>query len=170
MNDVRMGTAPAAARPLPAAPDRSGEAAGLALRRAASALPADAVALIARRPEARPLMQGRRAGGWVLRFPPRWPAGREPLMGWWGGGDPLQGLELRFPSRHAAEAFARREGIRFEVAEPPMAAPDLRRAASLPAIPEPPADPALCWAWDGRVAEAPWPAARRGRQELALAA
>ncbi|WP_158295614.1 hypothetical protein [Crenalkalicoccus roseus] len=68
MNDVRMGTAPAASRPLPVVPDRPGEAAGLALRRAASALPADAVALIARHPEARPLMQGRRAGGGCCAF------------------------------------------------------------------------------------------------------
>jgi hypothetical protein len=62
---------------------------------------------------------GLRDEEWVLRFPPRWRGRMAPLTGWWGGGDPLERLTLRFPTRRVAEDYARREGIRLEVSEDP---------------------------------------------------
>jgi hypothetical protein len=39
-------------------------------------------------------------------------------MGWIGGADPLSHVRLRFPNREAAIAYARRQGLAFEVREP----------------------------------------------------
>ena len=120
-----------------------------------SSLPAHAVARLVRHSGPPGAMGRRRAGEWVLTFPPRWRGRIDPLTGWWGGGDPLASLALRFPTRQAAEAYARREGLALEICEPqahgPVSgAPDADAALRT----EAPADPALCWAWDGRSAAA----------------
>jgi hypothetical protein len=54
---------------------------------------------------------------WVLEFEPRSPEFIEPLMGWTGGTDPLRHVRLRFSTREAAVAYARREGLSFTVHE-----------------------------------------------------
>src|SRR5919202_1266086 len=55
---------------------------------------------------------------WRLRFEPRTPPVLDPLMGWCGGADPLpQQVELRFPSKVAAIAYAHRQGLCFTVSE-----------------------------------------------------
>ena len=42
----------------------------------------------------------------------------DPLCGWIGSDDTEQQVQLRFPSKEAAIAYARRQGIEFRVHEP----------------------------------------------------
>lgn len=80
-----------------------------------SALPPDALAIVEPVPVA--INQGgrRQRGKWRLRFAARARPFVDPLTGWTGGCDPLAHLELRFPSREAAELYCRRQQLRFEV-------------------------------------------------------
>jgi hypothetical protein len=66
------------------------------------------------------VMQAGRRGvaEWVLEFEPRARPFVEPLMGWTGGSDPLAHVRLRFPNRDAAVAYARRQGLAYEIREP----------------------------------------------------
>jgi hypothetical protein len=52
---------------------------------------------------------------WKLRFERRTPPFIEPLMGWTGGDDPLTQVELIFPTRESAVAYAERQGFTFIV-------------------------------------------------------
>ncbi len=70
---------------------------------------------------------------WVLEFVPRSAQFIEPLMGWTGGADPLRQVRLRFPSRDAAIAYARRQGLTYEVQEPSYDAPEAS-AGSFPRV------------------------------------
>ncbi|WP_424140700.1 NADH dehydrogenase ubiquinone Fe-S protein 4 [Roseomonas chloroacetimidivorans] len=82
------------------------------------AFPSDAHAII-RCPGPSVVSSGRaRARQWVLEFAPRSAPFIEPLMGWVGGTDPLRHVQLRFPSREAAIAYAEREGLPYVVQEP----------------------------------------------------
>lgn len=87
-------------------------------RRAQSALPADAVAII--EAPSRPVTQSgaARLREWRLRFQPRHPPFVDPLTGWTGSEDPLAHVAIRFPSREAAVGFAKRHGLAFQVREP----------------------------------------------------
>ena len=69
-----------------------------------SALPEDARAVLEPLPTA--TNQGGRArkGQWRLSFPQRKKPFVDWLMGWTGGEDPLVQVDLRFPTREAAEA------------------------------------------------------------------
>jgi hypothetical protein len=113
--------------------------------------PPDARAVI-HRPSRSAMTAGRaNACRWVLEFEPRSPQFIEPLMGWTGGTDPLRHLRLHFPTREAAIAYARREGLSFTVHEPDEPRPALCAAAGRPGAPEtvlPHADPVLCLGWD----------------------
>lgn len=85
---------------------------------APQAFPPDARAII-RCPGPSVLSSGKaRARQWVLEFEPRSAPFVEPLMGWTGGADPLRHVQLRFPSREAAVAYAEREGLSYVVQEP----------------------------------------------------
>ena len=55
---------------------------------------------------------------WVLEIEPRGRKEPDPLIGWVGGGDTAEQVRLRFPSKEAAIAHARRKGIPYEVHEP----------------------------------------------------
>jgi len=77
----------------------------------ASAFPRDAQALIEPAPGAVYQRGKARAGQWRIRFLPRWAPVAEPLMGWSGGGDPLEQIELRFPDPQAAVAYCKRQGL-----------------------------------------------------------
>jgi hypothetical protein len=72
---------------------------------------------------------------WVLRFDRRTPPIIEPLMGWTGGDDTLIQVELTFPTREAAVAYAERQGLTFVIEGHDSAAraPD-RRATSKPSV------------------------------------
>lgn len=52
---------------------------------------------------------------WVLEFIPSEAEHLDPLMGWPGSGDTRQEVSLRFSTREAAEAYARRHSIDYEV-------------------------------------------------------
>jgi ETC complex I subunit conserved region len=55
---------------------------------------------------------------WVLEMEPRSPKEADPLCGWIGSDDTEQQVQLRFPSKAAAIAYARRQGIDYRVYEP----------------------------------------------------
>ena len=90
----------------------------------------------------------------MLEFEPRAPEFIEPLMGWTGGTDPLRQGQLRFPSREAAIAYARREGLPYTVYEPQVPRPSQCRAVVTAPEAAPTdtalqgADPLFCFAWD----------------------
>ena len=67
---------------------------------------------------------------WVLRFERRSPQFVEPLMGWTGGEDMLTQVELSFPTREAAVAYAERQGLSYTVREPAAAHHIHKRAKS----------------------------------------
>jgi hypothetical protein len=83
-----------------------------------SIFPDDAAAIIYR--PARSAMTSGKANTrhWKLRFDRRTPPFIEPLMGWTGGDDPLAPVELTFPTRDAAVAYAKRQGLTFIVQGP----------------------------------------------------
>ena len=55
---------------------------------------------------------------WVLEYAPEEPRAVDPLMGWTSSGDMKQQIRMTFGSEEEAVAYARREGIAFELAEP----------------------------------------------------
>jgi hypothetical protein len=52
---------------------------------------------------------------WVLEYAPSAPLRLDPLTGWPGSGDTLNQVQLRFPTREAAVAYAEARGLRYEV-------------------------------------------------------
>lgn len=58
---------------------------------------------------------------WTLEFAPSEARRLDPLTGWYGSGDTRAQLRLSFSTREAAEAYARANGLEFEVEEPPKA-------------------------------------------------
>jgi hypothetical protein len=87
----------------------------VAARRHASALPADAVAVI--RPNEPSVVSGgrARAKGWTLCFKPRHAPRIEPLMGWTETTDTLQQVRMTFPTAESAIGYCQRQGLAFEV-------------------------------------------------------
>lgn len=63
---------------------------------------------------------------WVLEFAPASAREVDPLMGWTSSGDTESQVRLRFPTRDAAEAYARSKGIDFDVTEPKPRKPVIR--------------------------------------------
>jgi hypothetical protein len=55
---------------------------------------------------------------WILEFEPEAPREVEPLMGWTSSRDMKSQIHLRFPSKEAAVAYARKHGIPFHVLDP----------------------------------------------------
>jgi hypothetical protein len=64
---------------------------------------------------------GRRRRPWHLEFDPQDKQHPTPLMGWIGGGDMDQELNLHFPTQEAAIAYAERNGISYRLETPPHA-------------------------------------------------
>jgi len=59
---------------------------------------------------------------WILQFTPAEAKRPDPLMGWAGSGDTQQQVQLKFPTRDAAQAYAEKCGISARVhATPPKA-------------------------------------------------
>jgi hypothetical protein len=54
---------------------------------------------------------------WVLEMEPKAPKVADPLIGWIGSGDTEQQLQLRFPTKEAAIAYAKRKSIEYRVFE-----------------------------------------------------
>ena len=63
------------------------------------------------------MQSGHARQSWILEFAPAEAKVPDPLMGWYGSGDMLSQLRLKFAARDEAIAFARGKGIAFE-AEP----------------------------------------------------
>lgn len=84
---------------------------------------------------ARSVMQSGRlkARPWVLRFAPCTPSVPDPLMGWSSSADVFQQIELRFPTREAAVAYARRCGLDFVVDAPKPQLPRMADGMQQPA-------------------------------------
>jgi hypothetical protein len=55
---------------------------------------------------------------WVLEFEPEAAAEIDPLMGWTSSRDTKKQVQLAFPTREEAEAYARKHGIAYRVVEP----------------------------------------------------
>ena len=55
---------------------------------------------------------------WALELEPKSRRQADPLCGWLGSDDTDQQVELSFPSKEAAVAYARRRGIEYRVFEP----------------------------------------------------
>jgi hypothetical protein len=55
---------------------------------------------------------------WLLEMEPRSRWQTDPLIGWIGSDDTEQQLRLRFSSKDAAIAYAKREGLDYRVEEP----------------------------------------------------
>ena len=68
---------------------------------------------------AKSAMQSGRGGtrDWVLEYEDATPRRPEPVMGWIAAGDTLNEVQMRFPSREAAIAFAEMHGFDFSVSE-----------------------------------------------------
>ena len=55
---------------------------------------------------------------WVLEFAPEAARGIDSLMGWTSSSDMNSQVELRFPNKEAAMAFADKHGLAYRVDEP----------------------------------------------------
>lgn len=84
-----------------------------------SALPDDARAVIEPLPIATNQSGRARKGQWRLRFQQRKKPFVDWLMGWTGGEDPLAHIDLRFPTREAAERYCERLDLPYDVHQPP---------------------------------------------------
>lgn len=61
-----------------------------------------------------------RTSNWVLEFEPSEAQRPDPLTGWAGSGDTRNQLRLSFPSAEAAQAYAEKNGLAFEVEAAPV--------------------------------------------------
>ncbi|MDP0928477.1 ETC complex I subunit [Paracoccus onubensis] len=85
----------------------------------ASSLPMEATARIWK-PSKSTMTSGRGCKkGWKMAFPRRRGVLLDPLMGWIGGDDTIQQVELGFPTLTAAIRHAKRLGITYEIQFPP---------------------------------------------------
>ncbi|MFO1141513.1 MAG: ETC complex I subunit [Amaricoccus sp.] len=55
---------------------------------------------------------------WVLEFVPADARWIDPLMGWTGSDDMNSQVQLRFPTRDEAIAYAEKAGLAFQIFEP----------------------------------------------------
>lgn len=61
------------------------------------------------------MQQGRANGrGWRLEYDVPYACRADPLTGWQGSGDTRGQIQLSFPTREAAIAYAEREGLRYQ--------------------------------------------------------
>lgn len=111
-------------------------------RRAQSALPEDAVAIIEAQSRSVTQSGAAREGGWLLRFQPRHPPFIDPLTGWTGSEEPLAHVAIRFPNREAAVRFAKHHGLAFQVREP---TPRRVKAVATQADEKQPSFQLCCW-------------------------
>jgi hypothetical protein len=71
------------------------------------------------RPAKTAMQSGRaKSDRWALDFQPAEPEKLDPLMGWISSGDTSQQVRIFFESREEAIAYAKAEGLVFEVIEP----------------------------------------------------
>lgn len=63
---------------------------------------------------------------WLLDFAPAAAREIDPLMGWTSSGDTQRQVRLRFPTRDAAEDYARSKGIAYDMIAPQARKPNIR--------------------------------------------
>jgi hypothetical protein len=56
---------------------------------------------------------------WVLEFEPAAPREIDPLMGWTSSRDMRSQVKLKFATKEEAIAYARKNGLSYEIEEPP---------------------------------------------------
>lgn len=66
---------------------------------------------------------------WLLEYEPVAPRRVDPLMGWTSSPDTRAQVKLRFDSREDAIAYAKRNGIDYEVIEPRTRRPIIKSYA-----------------------------------------
>ena len=72
------------------------------------------------RPSRSAMQSGKaRTKQWILEYEPERPAQIDPLMGWTSSSDMRQQVQLEFDTADEAKAYATRNGIPFDVFEPP---------------------------------------------------
>ncbi len=77
------------------------------------------------------VQSGRAASGqWMLEYEPEQAIRTDPLMGWSGSGDMRAQIRMKFPSREAAENYAKRNGIPYQIEEEPAARRVIRKSYS----------------------------------------
>ncbi len=69
-------------------------------------------------PDKNAMQSGKAKNDWLLEFAPEKPYFTDSLMGWNGMTDMAQEIKLKFPSKDAAIAYAKRQGIEYEDDEP----------------------------------------------------
>lgn len=62
---------------------------------------------------------GRHKRHWVLEFESKSPRWIEPLMGWTASDDPFSQIRLTFPDLASAVDYAERQGLDYQVIDPP---------------------------------------------------
>ena len=67
------------------------------------------------------MQSGRGPQHWMLEFAPAERRELDPLTGWFGSGDTRAQLRISFSTREAAEAYARANGIAYDVEQPKAA-------------------------------------------------
>lgn len=67
-----------------------------------------------------------RTQDWMLEFAPARARAVDPLMGWTSSDDTQAQVRLRFPTREAAEAYARERGIDYVLTQPKPRRPVIR--------------------------------------------
>lgn len=71
------------------------------------------------RPEKTAMQSGRgKTHRWLLKFKPEKPYFVDNLMGWVGMTDMPQEVQLSFPSKESAIAYARQQNLPFDLVEP----------------------------------------------------
>ncbi|SDH73899.1 ETC complex I subunit [Roseospirillum parvum] len=71
------------------------------------------------RPAKTAMQSGRaKTRDWVMEFEPTTPRYHDPLMGWVGSVDTLGQVRLRFATREAALAYAKKHGLAVEIMPP----------------------------------------------------
>jgi hypothetical protein len=73
------------------------------------------LARLYQRPKAATQSGRARTGQWLLEMERAEPLRLDPLTGWAGSGDTETQLQLAFPSREAALAYAEAHGLRVEI-------------------------------------------------------
>ena len=73
------------------------------------------------RPDKNAMQSGtQKSKAWLLKFKPEKPYFVDNLMSWVGMTDMPQEVQLTFPSKEAAIAYAKAQNIPFDLLEPPV--------------------------------------------------
>lgn len=69
-------------------------------------------------PDKNAMQSGKAKDSWLLEFAPAAKMMQDPLMGWNGMTDTTREIQLRFPDKEAAIAYAKKQRLDYDVFEP----------------------------------------------------